>query len=168
MGLFGKDDRKPASSQLLPEQRSTPSPAPVPQSKETTVIGRGSRLEGTLAGSADMLIEGKVNGALEGTGRVVVAEAGVVEANLHARIVVVAGEVTGNVSAEEKIELQASATLKGNITAPRILIQEGATFEGEVRMAKPEKKATVPAREQAGKAPEQAGTGKSSTRPKTG
>ncbi len=154
MGLFGKDDRKPGAFQPTPQQ--TPkSPSATPHtSGETTLIGRGARFEGTLTGSADMLIEGQFAGAVDATGRLVVAEQGKVEANLHAKVVVIAGSVTGNVSADERIELQPSATLTGNITAPRIQIQEGATFEGEVRMAAPEKKATAGPAEALGKGPE--------------
>jgi cytoskeletal protein CcmA (bactofilin family) len=49
----------------------------------------------------------------------------------------VAGTVKGDVLADDKIELKPSANLQGNITAPSILIQEGATFEGQVYMQKP-------------------------------
>jgi len=118
------------------------------------MIARGSRFEGSLTGSADILIEGHVSGTVDGTGRMVVAKPGKVEANLHAQVVVVSGTVKGNISADEKIELKSSADLKGNITAPRILIEEGATFEGEVRMAKPEKKATAAPPESQGKGPD--------------
>ncbi|HHQ48936.1 MAG TPA: polymer-forming cytoskeletal protein, partial [Acidobacteria bacterium] len=120
MGLFGKDDRKPASPQPRPQQpRVSQGPASAP--RDVTVIGRGTRFEGKITGSADMLVEGEVGGAIDGGGTITIAEPGTVKANLHARVVVIAGTVTGDVSADEKIELQPSATLKGNITAPRIL-----------------------------------------------
>ena len=72
------------------------------------------------------------------SGKIFVAESGKVEAKLHARSVVVAGSVKGNITADDKIELRPSAHLNGNITAPRILIQEGASFEGQVNMKSPD------------------------------
>lgn len=142
MGFFGKDDHKPADPQPAPRP---PRPASTPPASgtETTVIGRAARIEGTLSGSADMLIEGELRGTIDGSGRLVVAESGRLKANLHARVVTISGTVTGDVSADERIELKPSATLTGNITAPRIQIHEGATFEGEVRMATPDTKATA-------------------------
>ncbi len=142
MGLFGKDDHKPADPQPAP-RAPRPASTPPASSAETTLIGRAAQIEGTLSGSADMLIEGKLRGTIDGSGRLVVAESGRLEANLHARVVIISGTVTGDVSADERIELKSSATLTGNITAPRIQIHEGATFQGEVRMATPDKKATA-------------------------
>lgn len=136
MGFFGKDENDAAPQQ--------PGPAPVKaqvasgrRPTETTLICKASRVEGKLSGTADMLIEGELDGAANGSGRLMIAESGTATADLHARVVVVAGTVRGNVTADERIELQPTATLTGNITAPRIQIQEGATFEGEVRMAPP-------------------------------
>ena len=64
---------------------------------------------------------------------------GEVEAELRAEIVTVAGRVHGNILAGHKIELTPSADVRGDITSPRILIREGASFEGQVFMADPNK-----------------------------
>ncbi len=57
------------------------------------------------------------------------------QGDLHGRTLTVAGRVKGNVSADERVELKPTAQLKGNITAPRMHIAEGATFEGKVFMS---------------------------------
>jgi cytoskeletal protein CcmA (bactofilin family) len=57
--------------------------------------------------------------------------------------VVVAGTVAADITADEKIELEASARVDGNITAPRILIKDGATFKGQVNMKDPDSRPAV-------------------------
>ncbi len=142
MGLFGRDDR---SSQAQPTAAS-PTPAkaqaatPQPAGSSLTIIAQGCRFDGTVSGPGDIHVQGELSGEVASTGALVVAENGTVRASLHARTVVVAGSVQGDVSADEKIELKPSANLRGNITAPRITIQEGATFEGQVFMKNPSRK----------------------------
>ena len=87
------------------------------------------------------------------------------EAALHARVVVVAGEVVGDVSADDKIELRASAALRGNITAPRVVIQDGASFEGQVFMQKPDAKKPSAAAATAAPAPTTAEASKPADEP---
>jgi cytoskeletal protein CcmA (bactofilin family) len=133
MGLFGRDD----SPQPGPPAPATGRTAPAQLTGDTTVIARSCEIEGVLSGSGDVNIQGRFKGTVKGSGKLLIAEGGHADARLHARNIVVAGTVKGDVSADEKIELQPSAKLHGNITAPRILIQEGATFEGQVFMKKP-------------------------------
>lgn len=144
MGLFGRDDRttpQPATPQPA-ASRPAAKPQAQPRSGEATFVGQGSRFEGRLVADNDVEVTGELSGTVEGKGQVLVLEGSKVEAVVHARVVVVAGQLVGDVSADEKIELRPSATLQGNITAPRIVIQDGATFEGQVFMQKPERKTT--------------------------
>jgi len=143
MGIFGRDDRSTPSS--------TPAQAPARQqakpqapAESVTTIARPTHIDGTLVGEADVQIHGELTGKVDCSGKVFVAESGKVKALLHARTVVVAGNVEGDVTADEKIELRPSAHLVGNITAPRILIEEGASFEGQVNMHSPDRKKTAP------------------------
>jgi cytoskeletal protein CcmA (bactofilin family) len=143
MGLFGRDDKTP--QQKAPAPGSQPAARPTPPTSaragaQTTVIAVPSHFEGTLTGSAEVTIEGAVKGTVRTEAGVLVAESGTVEAEVHGRSVVVAGTVKGNVTADERIELRPSARLVGNITAPRILIEDGATFEGKVEMKRPPQK----------------------------
>ncbi len=142
MGLFGRDDRSQATTKPEnPSPVTRPATTPAPVSSETTLIAGSTAIEGTIRGSGDIRIEGRITGTVDVSGRLLIAESGRAKARLHARTVVVSGTVEGDVTADERIELQASATLTGNIVAPAIQIQEGATFEGEVRMAKPDRPA---------------------------
>jgi len=99
-----------------------------------TVIGPNITLDGTITGSEPMLIEGTVRGKVNLTTDLRVGTKARVEATLHARNVMIEGNVTGDVSADERVELVASATVDGNIRAPKIVVAEGAKFRGSVDM----------------------------------
>jgi len=144
MGLFGRDEQSPYSQPIEPQPTSR-STAPREREQKAgtsnvTIIAASCRVEGTLTGSGDVTIEGVFSGEVDGMNKLLIAEGGTAKATLHARNIVVAGKIKGNVSADEKIELRPTAVLHGNIMAPRILIQEGATFEGQVFMKKPPEK----------------------------
>ena len=150
MGLFGRDDRSTPPPSPAPKVAPSRLPVKPPaqaqvRTDELTVIARGTRVEGKLTASNDVQIAGELKGAAEGAGQLLVAEGARVEAVLHARAVVVAGAVTGDVTADDKIELRPSAVLHGNITAPRVVIHDGAAFEGQVFMQKPEVRKAQPA-----------------------
>jgi cytoskeletal protein CcmA (bactofilin family) len=146
MGIFGRDER---NSQSRPTASTPPKgqrEADQTPSAGSTVIARGNHIQGTITGSSDVEIEGELKGAVDGTGHLRIASQGVVEGNLAARTVVVAGTVRGDILAGETIQLETSASVEGNITAPRIRMADGATFEGEVHMKSPDRTANQPAR----------------------
>ncbi len=139
MGLFGRDDRpSPHSPSTTPAATPRDGGRPPAQVQaKMTLLSRASSFEGAITGSGDVTVEGELQGSASISGRLTIAGSGTAKAALHGKTVLVAGKVEGNVTADEKLELQASAKLHGNITAPRILIQEGAIFEGQVVMQGP-------------------------------
>jgi cytoskeletal protein CcmA (bactofilin family) len=155
MGLFGRDERPPTTPQPAASQQSRPGTTPPSNhAAERTVISDTILVEGALSGSGQILVDGRVRGSIEGKDVVVVAPRGRIDATVHARVVTVAGRVTGNITADEKIELEPTAQVEGDMTAPRILIKDGATFRGKVNMRSPEPRgelATSGARKDAGK-----------------
>lgn len=145
MGFFGRDERSDASkpSSAEPQHRSGPVQA---TGVSVTLIAKPSRFDGTISGSGEVRIEGAFKGRLDGSSQVVVAQGGEVEAELRAEHITVAGRVRGDLFASVKIELTPSADVQGDIASPRILIREGATFEGQVFMSESgKKKAAEPA-----------------------
>jgi cytoskeletal protein CcmA (bactofilin family) len=104
-------------------------------STERTFFNAGTRIEGTLELDGEVKLEGQIKGKVSGTGVVVIGEQANLEANVFAPTIVVHGVVRGEVHASEHLELHRTARVKGTIRAPRIRIDEGATFEGECRMA---------------------------------
>lgn len=116
-----------------------PAPTPPPRRDAPaqpggTFIGPNIALEGTISGSEPVLIEGTVRGNIKVSGDLRIGTKARVEATVHARNVVVEGKLNGDLSADERVELVASATVNGNIKAPKIIVAEGAKFRGSVDM----------------------------------
>ncbi|HSD09482.1 MAG TPA: polymer-forming cytoskeletal protein [Candidatus Binatia bacterium] len=109
-----------------------------PLSTERTFFSAGTRIEGTLELDGEVKLEGQIKGKVSGTGIVIVGEQANLEADVFAPSIVVHGVVRGEVHATERLELHRTARVKGLIRAPRIRIDEGATFEGECRMTSKE------------------------------
>ena len=142
MGIFGRDEANP--DQQPAQSTIRPSTSPIaPEATDRTVIARPTKIEGRISGSGEIVVNGLVTGTIEATGTVKVGEKGRVEATVHGKVVSVAGAVVGDITADEKIELEISAHVDGNITAPRILIKDGANFRGQVNMRKPESRPSV-------------------------
>jgi cytoskeletal protein CcmA (bactofilin family) len=137
MGIFGRDEESPQAKSSQPPGKDEAKRAP--QSTGGTVIARPTTIEGRVFGTGEMLVDGAVKGTIEGSAKIRIARDGIVEASVHGRTVSVAGKVTGDISADERIELEPTASVNGNITAPRILIQDGASFDGQVNMKDPAK-----------------------------
>jgi cytoskeletal protein CcmA (bactofilin family) len=142
MGIFGRDEEPPdqQSAQSTARQGTSPTPA---NATDRTIIARPSIFEGRITGSGEIIVNGLVKGTINTSGPVKIADQGRVEATIHGKLVVVAGTVAADITADEKIELEASARVDGNITAPRILIKDGATFKGQVNMKDPDSRPAV-------------------------
>ena len=103
-------------------------------------IGKSIQIKGDLTGNEDLVIEGKVEGRIDlPNNQLTIGGEGEVKADLQAKSVVVVGHVTGNVQATERIEVQATGIVDGDVKAPRLIVQEGAVLNGSVEMggAKP-------------------------------
>jgi cytoskeletal protein CcmA (bactofilin family) len=98
-------------------------------------IGKSVVIKGELTGSEDLTIEGHVEGKIELRQNVLtIGPNGKIKAQVFAKSVVILGEVTGNVTASEKVDLRDNGSIDGDITAPRVAIAEGAHFRGSIDM----------------------------------
>ena len=98
-------------------------------------IGKSVVIKGELNGSEDLTIEGHVEGKIELSEHVLtIGPNGKIKAQLFAKAVIVLGEVTGNISATEKVDIRENGSVEGDIQAPRVAIAEGAHFRGSVDM----------------------------------
>lgn len=130
--------------------------ATVRDDEQMTVIGKSMQVRGNLAGDEDLQVLGRVDGSIELTRTLHVAESGIVKAEVSVRNAIVSGIVVGNIRATESVELTREGRMVGDIQAPRIIIVDGASFRGNVDMgdmenmpARPpraEKRAPLPAR----------------------
>jgi cytoskeletal protein CcmA (bactofilin family) len=101
----------------------------------TVFIGASTELDGQLTFDGQARLDGKFKGEISGVGTLLVGADAKVQANIKATAVIVCGEVDGDVVATERIEMRAPGRLKGNITAPLVVMDEGVLFEGNCRMA---------------------------------
>ena len=98
------------------------------------VIGPQITVRGTLTGEENLLVEGRVEGGLSLSGHLVVAEGGVVSADIDVESIEVHGEVEGDIVASHSVTIERGATVRGNVRAPRVIIVDGASFRGRIDM----------------------------------
>ena len=105
------------------------------RSSGQAVIGRSITIKGEVTGDEDLVIEGRVDGSVDlQQHAVTVGPEGQVKANLSGRIVTVEGRVEGNVTADDQVVLRRSSWVKGDIRAPRVVLDDGAHFRGGIFM----------------------------------
>lgn len=103
--------------------------------KEQSVIGKNIKFRGELIGTEDLHIEGTVEGTVIMEGQnLSIGKEGEINANIHAQNIVINGALTGDVLAEELIEIRNTAVVKGNLIAPRIQLDDGGKFRGSMDM----------------------------------
>jgi cytoskeletal protein CcmA (bactofilin family) len=108
---------------------------------ERATIGRSITIRGDVGGDEDLLIQGQVDGSVNlDLHSVTVGSEGRVKANIAGRVVIVEGQVEGDLNAQEQIILRSSAHVMGDISAPRVVLEDGASFRGLVEMAAPAEK----------------------------
>jgi cytoskeletal protein CcmA (bactofilin family) len=104
---------------------------------QTAIIGRSIQIKGELTGNEDLTIDGTVEGKIElKENSLTIGPNGKIKADINAKAVTITGEVHGNVTAEEKVEIRETGKLLGDIVAPRLVIADGAFFKGSVEMEK--------------------------------
>ena len=103
--------------------------------RDNVNIGKSVIIKGELSGSEDLTIEGQVEGRIDLKDNVLtIGPNGKIKAEVFAKAVVVLGEVTGNVTASEKVDIRDNGSVDGDIASPRVAIAEGAHFRGAVDM----------------------------------
>lgn len=104
-----------------------------------TVLGKETSFSGILNFRKPLEISGEFQGEIESEGFLLVSEGAKVRANIKAGIVVVAGEITGNVIATQRLEMLPTGKVNGNIKTAKLQIADGVVFEGNCEMILPNK-----------------------------
>ncbi len=98
-------------------------------------IGKSISIRGDLTGNEDMVIEGNVEGKVDlPNNQLTIGANGSVKAEISAKCVVIVGKVTGNVVGSERVEIQATGIVQGDVTSPRLVVAEGASVNGAIQM----------------------------------
>jgi cytoskeletal protein CcmA (bactofilin family) len=146
---------QPAAAPQSPALTQPGAPAPRAEAshlmeKDIVNIGKSVVIKGELNGSEDLTIEGHVEGTIQLKDHVLtIGPNGRIKAQVFAKAVIVLGEVTGNVTATDKVDIRDNGSVDGDIVSPRVAIAEGAHFRGSVdmqRKAGAEPKAQAPAK----------------------
>lgn len=104
-------------------------------SGERATIGRSISIKGDVTGDEDLVIQGRVEGSVDlQQHAVTIGPEGEVKASVIGRIVTVEGRVEGDIQGDEQVILRSSAQVQGDITAPRVVLEDGARFRGGVDM----------------------------------
>jgi cytoskeletal protein CcmA (bactofilin family) len=119
--------------------------------KDLVNIGKSVVIKGELNGSEDLTIEGHVEGKIELRDHVLtIGPNGKIKSQVFAKAVIILGQVTGNVTATEKVDIRDNGSVEGDLISPRVAIAEGAHFRGSIdmqRKAETARPAATPAAE---------------------
>ena len=110
-----------------------PSRTPGADSRNTAAIGKAVKIVGQIITGEDLQIDGDVEGAIEAQdSKVIIGSSGRIQASILAREIVVLGQVQGDIVASDKVELRKDSRLVGDITSPRIVLEDGALVKGKI------------------------------------
>jgi cytoskeletal protein CcmA (bactofilin family) len=102
--------------------------------QNVTVISKDAQFEGTLTSKDSIRIDGRLIGQVSSEGTITVGSTGKVEGNLTAKQIITAGVISGGIKASEKVELKGTSRLEGDLLTVRLVIEDGARFEGMCNM----------------------------------
>ena len=125
MALFGKKkkENKPERTQTALSQN------------ETSYFGKDLTIKGSVSGNGNVIILGKLDGKFNLRGRVKIAQPAKIKGEVRADVISVNGVVQGSLIAKERLHLDQTARIEGQMATPRLSISEGASFDGEVKMS---------------------------------
>lgn len=128
-----------------PSQRTEPTPTPAPSNPRNGtsaerqqsggVLSSGVSIKGSVKFSSELVIDGEVEGSIDSGGRLTVGKNAHITGEIRTGSVTVYGTIDGNVTAVERCELHSGCTLRGDIEAPRLVVDEEATFLGSAKIA---------------------------------
>jgi cytoskeletal protein CcmA (bactofilin family) len=119
--------------ELRPPQPTTPTRASA--GGDMANIGKSITIKGDLTGNEDLVVEGNVEGRIElPNNQLTIGSNGNVKADIAAKSVVVIGKVAGNVTGVERVQIEATGSVQGDVRTPRLVVQEGAILNGSVEM----------------------------------
>ena len=102
--------------------------------QNVTVISKDAVFEGTIVSKDSVRIDGRLTGQVTSEGTITVGSTGRVDGNLSAKQIVTAGTISGGIKASEKVELKGTSRLEGDLVTVRLVIEDGARFEGMCNM----------------------------------
>jgi len=140
MAMFDKHRGSKESNPTASEPKVAQTPpavnaAPAGSGDKVAMIGKGISISGDVSADSNLRIEGVIEGrSVASSHDVEIAETGRVAAAVTARVVRIAGEVTGDIAGSDKVMIARSGRVEGNVVAPRVQLEDGALFRGSIEM----------------------------------
>lgn len=131
------DKRKGNTEPEVDANPNAPASAAAPSfnTRSTAMIGKSIVVKGNITGAETLVVEGSVEGSIDlPNNDLTVGESGRVSADLNAKVIKVAGQVTGDMVGAETVVISKTGKVQGNITAPRVTLEDGAKFKGSIDM----------------------------------
>ncbi len=154
MALFGNREGKDRATDTIPSSTRVEAVAPreaemFERDRNTSqaaggtdaFLGKGTKVTGKLVFEGTGRIEGQIEGEIAAQDTLTIGESAIVNAKISGTLVVIEGQVTGDVVARQRLELRASARVQGNVTAPSLVVHEGAVLDGQCSMGGAQTKA---------------------------
>lgn len=130
--MWKKDESKGAAARTEPTERTI---MKSPTGGQSAVISESLTVHGEITGQTDLLISGTVDGEINLPHNLVtICESGTVTAKIQAGVIVVEGQAKGDLVGTERVEIKRSGTVEGNIISPRVGLEDGARFKGNIDM----------------------------------
>ena len=130
--------RTPCGTTPEGEFSSTPSSSGSSSGGLSAFIDQGSEFEGKLSFKDTVRIDGRFRGEISSENTLIVGETGEIEASIRSKTVAISGSVTGDIMAGTKVVMHKTARVQGNMETPCLAIEDGAVFNGQMKMMRPE------------------------------
>jgi cytoskeletal protein CcmA (bactofilin family) len=135
IGKKGTPEAGPRPESTQARMDSSPPRSSAPASREAAVIGPSINIDGDVRGDEDLLIEGEVSGTVQlKNNSLTIGPQGKVRADVYAHSIYVDGYLEGDLFGSERVHIRKSAQVKGNVTSPRVSVEDGAKFKGAIEM----------------------------------
>ena len=137
MSIFGKPKKSPP-----PGDMTSPRESSAPVSSRRTVISQGTVIKGEINSNDALLVDGQVEGHMTVKNMITVGKDGRITADVTATALEIHGKIIGDVVATDRVSIERSGSVEGNIRSPKLMISEGAHFKGNIDMS--QKSSTAP------------------------
>lgn len=130
--MWRKNEESAAPPVATPKPRAPKAPAP---RREVATLGSSISIVGDLTGEEDLVIEGRIEGEIRlKKNKITIGKNGRVKADIYGHDIHVEGDVKGNLYGEDEIVIRQSGRVQGNLTAPRVTLENGSKFKGSIDM----------------------------------
>jgi len=111
------------------------------QSEISAFLGKGTEFKGVLSFEGTIRVDGKIDGEVISKDTLIAGDGAFLQGEISVGTIISSGKVVGNINASQQVHLLAPANIQGNIKTPKLIIEEGVTFDGKCEMASEKKSA---------------------------